>query len=328
MSEVKRHIVAAEEDGMRLDRWFKVHYPQVTFAYLNKLTRTGQVRVGGARAKTGTRLEADQELRVPPLAFDHRPADTPAAGVKPLTRTERQLFDSMVLFEDKDIYVLNKPSGLAVQGGSKTHTHLDGLLMGLAAELGERPRLVHRLDRDTSGVIVVAKRRSVSAALGKLFATRNVQKIYWAGVIGVPQPLQGRIDVPLIKATGPEGDRVRAADADEDEAQRALTHYAVIDKASPAIAWVSLKPSTGRQHQLRAHMAHIGHPIIADEKYGGYSEILPREVQGRLHLHARRIIFPHPRGGKVDVTAPLPPHMRDTWKYFGFDPDRYDEGPA
>ncbi len=328
MSEVKRHIVSADENGMRLDRWFKVHYPQVTFAYLNKLTRTGQVRVGGGRAKTSTRLEAEQELRVPPLAFDRRPADAPKAEVKPLTKTERDLFKGMILFEDKDVYVLNKPSGLAVQGGSKTHTHLDGLLMGLASETGERPLLVHRLDRDTSGVIVVAKRRAVAAALGKLFATRNVQKIYWAGVVGVPKPAQGKVDVPLIKAAGPEGDRVRAAGDDEEEAQRALTHYAVIDKAAHSIAWVSLKPSTGRQHQLRAHMAYIGHPIIGDEKYGGHTDMLPGDLQKQLHLHARRIIFPHPRGGKVDVTAPLPPHMRETWKYFGFEPDRYDEGPA
>ena len=327
MNEVKRHIVSADEDGMRLDRWFKVHYPQVTFAYLNKLTRTGQVRIGGGRAKTSTRLETDQELRVPPLAFDRRPADVPKSDVRPLTKTERDLFKSMILFEDRDIYVLNKPPGLAVQGGSKTHTHLDGLLMGLAAETGERPLLVHRLDRDTSGVIVVAKRRAVAASLGKLFATRNVQKIYWAGVIGVPKPMQGKVDVPLIKAAGPDGDRVRAAGEGEEEAQRALTHYAVIDKAPPVIAWVTLKPSTGRQHQLRAHMAYIGHPIVGDEKYGGYSEMLPNELQAKLHLHARRLIFPHPRGGKVDVTAPLPPHMRETWKYFGFEPDRYDEGP-
>jgi 23S rRNA pseudouridine955/2504/2580 synthase len=312
---------------MRLDRWFKLHFPQVTFAYLNKLTRTGQVRVDAARAKTSTRLEADQEIRVPPLAFDRRPAGMPKTELKPLSKEERRLFADMILHEDKDIYVLNKPSGLAVQGGTKTHTHLDGLLMGLSAELGERPRLVHRLDRDTSGVIVVAKRRAVAASLGKLFATRNVQKIYWAGVIGVPKPLQGKVDVPLVKAAGPEGDRVRAVSDDDEQGQRALTRYAVIDKAPPAIAWVSLKPSTGRQHQLRAHMAHIGHPIIGDIKYGGHSQALPEELQKKLHLHARRIVFPHPRGGTADVTAPLPSHMRETWNYFGFDPDRYDEGP-
>jgi 23S rRNA pseudouridine955/2504/2580 synthase len=326
MNEVKRHVVSAEEAGMRLDRWFKVHFPQVTFAYLNKLTRTGQVRVGGARAKTNTRLEADQEIRVPPLAFDTRPADTPKADVKPLTPQERRLFDSMVLFEDRDIFVLNKPSGLAVQGGSKTHHHLDGLLMGLGAELGERPLLVHRLDRDTSGIIVIAKRRSIAAALGKLFATRAVKKTYWAVVKGVPKPAQGRIEVALIKAKGPEGDRMRASrEGEEEDEQRAVTFYSVVDKAPPVAAWVSLKPVTGRQHQLRAHMAHIGTPIMGDEKYGGLDD-MPEAMDRKLHLHARRIIFPHPREGTIDITAPLPDHMLKSFELFGFDASRFEEG--
>ncbi|MGL4295122.1 MAG: RluA family pseudouridine synthase [Aestuariivirga sp.] len=325
MTEVKRHVVTADEAGMRLDRWFKVHFPQVTFAYLNKLTRTGQVRVAGARAKTSTRLEAQQEIRVPPLAFDTRPADAPKADIKPLTREERRLFDSMVIHEDGDLFILDKPSGFAVQGGTKTHHHLDGLLMGLGVEVGERPLLVHRLDRDTSGVIVVAKRRAVASALGKLFATRAVKKTYWAVTRGVPKPAQGRIEVALIKAKGPDGDRMRASqEGEEEDEQRAVTHYAVIDKAPPVAAWVSLKPVTGRQHQLRAHMAHIGTPILGDNKYGGDRD-LPEGVADRLHLHARRIIFPHPRGGTVDVSAPLPAHMRDTFALFGFDADRFEE---
>ena len=326
MNEVRRHVVSAEEAGMRLDRWFKLHFPQVTFAYLNKLTRTGQVRVDGARAKTNTRLEADQEIRVPPLAFDTRPADTPKADVKPLTPQERRLFDSMVLFEDRDIFVLNKPSGFAVQGGSKTHHHLDGLLMGLGAELGERPLLVHRLDRDTSGVIVIAKRRSIAAALGKLFATRAVKKTYWAVVKGVPKPAQGRIEVALIKAKGPEGDRMRASrEGEEEDEQRAVTFYSVVDKAPPVAAWVSLKPVTGRQHQLRAHMAHIGTPIMGDEKYGGLDD-MPDGMDRKLHLHARRIIFPHPREGTIDITAPVPDHMLKSFALFGFDANRFEEG--
>ena len=323
MNEVKRHAVTADEAGMRLDRWFKLHFPQVTSAYLNKLTRTGQVRVAGGRVKTGTRLESGQDIRVPPLAFDKRPADVPKSEVKPLSKEERRYFDSMILHEDKDLYVLNKEAGFAVQGGTKTHRHLDGLLMGLAAELRERPLLVHRLDRDTSGVIVVAKRRAIASALGKLFATRAVKKTYWAAVKGVPKPNQGRIDVALIKAKGPDGDRMRASeDGEEDDEQHAVTHYSVIDKASGLVAWVSLKPVTGRQHQLRAHMAHIGTPIFGDEKYGGNAG-MPEGMSKRLHLHARRIVFPHPRGGTVDITAPLPQHMRDTWAMFGFDPDRY-----
>ena len=226
MTEVKRHVVTADEAGMRLDRWFKVHFPQVTFAYLNKLTRTGQVRVGGARAKTSTRLEAEQEIRVPPLAFDTRPADAPKADVKPLTpRGAPPLRHHGDPRGPATSSCSNKPSGFAVQGGTKTHHHLDGLLMGLGVELGERPLLVHRLDRDTSGVIVVAKRRAVASALGKLFATRAVKKTYWAVVKGVPKPAQGRIEVALIKAKGPDGDRMRAShEGEEEDEQRAVTH--------------------------------------------------------------------------------------------------------
>jgi 23S rRNA pseudouridine955/2504/2580 synthase len=325
VNEVKRHEVSAEEDGMRLDRWFKVHFPQVTFAYLNKLTRTGQVRVGAGRCKTNSRLKAGDEIRVPPLAFDRRPADAPKEDQRPLTKEERRLFDSMVIHEDQDIYILNKPSGFAVQGGTKTFRHLDGLLMGLGAELKERPVLVHRLDRDTSGVIVVAKRRAVAAALGKLFATRNVKKTYWAVVKGVPKPAQGRIDVALIKAKGPEGDRMRASrEGEEEDEQSAITQYAVVDKASKAAAWLSMQPLTGRQHQLRAHAAHIGTPIFGDNKYGGDVD-LPDDVENQLHLHARRIVFPHPRSGTVDITAPLPKHMLHTFKVLGFDASRFDD---
>jgi 23S rRNA pseudouridine955/2504/2580 synthase len=325
MSDVKRHAVSQEEDGMRLDRWFKVHFPQVTFAYLNKLTRTGQVRIGMGRVKTNTRLKTGDEIRVPPLAFEKRPADAPKEDVLPLTLEERRLFDSMVIHQDKDIFILNKPSGFAVQGGTKTFRHLDGLLMGLGKDLGERPLLVHRLDRDTSGVIVVAKRRAVASALGTLFATRNVRKIYWAVVKGVPQPTQGRIDVALIKAKGPEGDRMRPSqEGEEDDAQRAVTQYAVIDRAARVASWLSMKPQTGRQHQLRAHAADLGCPIFGDNKYNGDSS-LPEGVENRLHLHARRIAFPHPRGGTIDITAPLPQHMTATFKTLGFDPHQYDQ---
>ncbi len=324
MKSIARRTVNADESGMRLDRWFHGHYPQLTHAYLNKLLRTGQVRVAGRRVKGNARLEEGQEVRIPPLAFEQRPADRPADLTSPLSRQERALFLSMVLHEDEDLFVLNKPQGLAVQGGTGTHRHVDGLLIGLAAEIGERPRLVHRLDRDTSGVLVVAKRRAVAAALGKLFATRNVHKIYWGLVKGVPRPRQGKIDHPLIKAPTGEGDRVRAATQEEDQAQRAVTRYAVIDKAPPEASWLSLKPVTGRQHQLRAHMAFIGHPIMGDGKYGGM-ENLPDGIAKKLHLHARRITFPHPRGGTVDITAPLPEFMRQSLEFFGFDPGRYRE---
>jgi 23S rRNA pseudouridine955/2504/2580 synthase len=326
MSAVTHRKVKPGEHGLRLDRWFHLNFPAITHAHLNKLLRTGQVRIDGARVKGNARIAEGQDIRIPPLAFEMRKVDLPSEQTRPLTKEERALFRSMILHEDDDLYVLNKPEGLAVQGGTKTHRHIDGLLMGLAVELGERPRLVHRLDRDTSGALVIAKRRSVAASLGRLFATRSVRKIYWAAVKGVPKPAQGKIDVPLVKMGTAEGDRVTAADRAAEAAQRAVTLYAVIDKAPPALAWVSLRPVTGRQHQLRAHMAHIGHPILGDNKYGG-DEDIPEAISAKLHLHARRVTFPHPRGGIVDVTAPLPAFMRTTWKYFGFDPDRYDEGP-
>jgi 23S rRNA pseudouridine955/2504/2580 synthase len=323
MNDVKRYVVSLDENGMRLDRWFKVHMPQVTFAYLNKLTRTGQVRVEGGRVKTSTRLAAQQEIRVPPLVFDTRPADRPKGEVKPLSAGDRKFLESLVIYEDRDLYVMNKPPGLAVQGGSKTVRHLDGLLMGIASEKGERPLLVHRLDRDTSGVIVVAKRRSVASALGKLFATRAIRKTYWAVVKGVPSPLQGKIDVDLIKARGPDGDVIRPGERGEDNVRRAVTYYATLDRAPPVAAWVSLRPVTGRQHQLRAHMAHIGTPILGDDKYGGLDS-LPEGIAPKLHLHARRIAFPHPREGEVDVTAGLPSHMVETMDLLGFDQQRFD----
>jgi 23S rRNA pseudouridine955/2504/2580 synthase len=325
MAEVKRHEVSADEDGMRLDRWFKLHFPQVTFAYLNKLTRTGQVRVGAGRCKTNTRLVEGQDVRVPPLAFETRPADAPKGDVKPLTPEERRFFESMILHEDRDLYVLNKPAGFAVQGGTKTFQHLDGLLMGLAAKNGERPLLIHRLDRDTSGVIVVAKRRAVASALGKLFATRHVQKTYWAVVKGVPLPAQGKIDVALIKAKTEDGDRMRASrKGEEDDEQRAVTHYSVIGKSGSVASWISLKPMTGRQHQLRAHTHHIGTPIMGDNKYGADVD-LPEGIANKLHLHARRLMFPHPREGTIDVTAELPQHMAETFKILGFDAKRYED---
>jgi len=312
---VETRNVAEAEDGMRLDRWFKTHYATLPHSRLEKLLRTGQVRVDGGRAKASTRLAAGQSVRVPPL-----PDVPPPPGPKrALSKTDRDFLASITLYEDDDLLILNKPSGIAVQGGTKTTHHIDRLLEGLGDGPETRPRLVHRLDRDTSGVLVIAKRRAVAAKLGRAFQTRSVRKIYWALVHGVPKPPQGKIEVALVKAAGPEGDRVRKARAGEqDRAQSAVTHYAVIDRAGQTVALVSLKPVTGRQHQLRAHMAILGYPILGDEKYPSRSE-LPEGIEKRLHLHARRISFPHPSGeGVVDVTAPLPPHMEKAFNLFGF----------
>jgi len=327
MSEAARVKIRPDEDGMRLDRWFKLHYPGLPHSQLSKLLRTGQVRVDGGRAKSNARLSTGQEVRVPPMRLERAPAaERPPA--KPLSAEERRQFRAMVLYEDDEIMVLNKPAGLAVQGGSRTSRHVDGMLMALEGEYRERPLLVHRLDRDTSGVLVVAKRRAIAGKMGKMFATRSVRKIYWAAVKGVPKPPQGKVDAALIKAGGADGERVRAAKHSErDMAQRAVTYYAVIERVTNKFSWLSLKPVTGRQHQLRAHMAILGHPILGDNKYGGDID-LPETLDQKLHLHARRIVFPHPVTGEaVDITAPLPDHMRRTWEMFGFDAERYDEGP-
>jgi 23S rRNA pseudouridine955/2504/2580 synthase len=314
MARVETREVSRAEDGMRLDRWFKTHYASLPHNRLEKLLRTGQVRVDGGRAKASTRLAAGQTVRIPPL-----PDAPPPAPAHALTKADRAFLASITLYEDDDLLVLDKPSGIAVQGGTKTTHHIDRLLEGLGDSPETRPRLVHRLDRDTSGVLVIAKRRAVAAKLGRAFQTRSVHKIYWALLHGVPKPPQGKVDAALVKAGSPDGDRMRKArPGEQDIAQSAVTHYAVVDRAGQAVSFVSLKPVTGRQHQLRAHMAIIGHPILADAKYEG-DRNMPKGIPIKLYLHARRIAFPHPSGeGVVDVTAPLPEHMTKAFALFGF----------
>jgi 23S rRNA pseudouridine955/2504/2580 synthase len=313
MAGVETKEVSRADDGMRLDRWFKTHYASLPHSRLEKLLRTGQVRVDGGRAKASTRLAAGQTVRIPPLS------DTPPAPKHALSKADHAFLASITLHEDDDLLVLNKPSGIAVQGGTKTTHHIDRLLEGLGDGPETRPRLVHRLDRDTSGVLVIAKRRAVAAKLGRAFQTRSVRKIYWALLHGVPKPSQGKVDAALVKAGGPDGDRVRKArPGEKDIAQSAVTHYSVVDRAGQKVSFVSLKPVTGRQHQLRAHMAIIGHPILGDGKYEG-DKNLPDGISNRLYLHAMRISFPHPSGeGVVDITAPLPEHMAKAFALFGF----------
>jgi 23S rRNA pseudouridine955/2504/2580 synthase len=319
--------VKDDEAGLRLDRWFRLHFPEVTHSYLQKLLRTGQVRLDSRRVEANMRLEAGQRIRVPKMVRTparSRPSPAPPLG---LSKADRELIERMILFEDEHVLVLNKPYGMAVQGGTGTKRHIDGLLAGMADRFGDRPRLVHRLDRDTTGVLLVAKTREAAAKLGRIFQTRAAAKTYWALVKGVPKPAQGKIEAALVKAAGPEGDRVRKAlPGEQDKAMHATTHYAVIDRVASKAAWVSLKPVTGRQHQLRAHMALIGHPIVGDSKYEG-GDVGLGDIESKLHLHARRIVVPHPaRGPKIDVMAPLPQHMRKTWELLGLDPDRFDGG--
>lgn len=313
MSGVEHVQVASNEAGMRLDRWFRAHYPRLGHGALQKLLRKGQVRVDGGRVKANERLEAGQTVRVPPMGDA---AEKPAEPAK-LSKEDIDFVRGLVIHKDEEVIALNKPAGLAVQGGTRTRCHLDALLDGLKFDARERPRLVHRLDKDTSGVLLLGRTRQATTELARVFRTRSARKIYWALVHGVPKPAQGKIVMALKKARGPGGDRVRAADIDEEDALHATTYYAVVGKAGGKFSWLSVKPVTGRTHQIRAHLAEIGHPIVGDPKYGQGTDTQAEGIENRLHLHARRLTLPHPKGGTLDITAPLPDHMRKTWKFLG-----------
>lgn len=325
---IEKRAVSAGDDGLRIDRWLRKHYPALPHGLVQKLVRTGQVRVDGGRVKADMRVAAGQEVRLPAHFSTPSPEMRPSLKPPPgLSKADRDLIERMILHEDDYIVVLNKPFGIAVQGGTKTSRHIDGLLSGMADRFGgERPRLVHRLDRDTSGVLLVAKDRDTAARLGRMFQTRSVQKIYWALVRGIPKPAQGKVEAALVKAAGPDGDRVRKALPGEQAlAQHATTHYAVIDRASTKVAWVSLKPVTGRQHQLRAHMDILGTPILGDVKYGASGEMPVDGMADKLHLHARRLTFKDAKLGTVDISAPLPEHMMQSFDLLGFDANRYGQ---
>jgi 23S rRNA pseudouridine955/2504/2580 synthase len=313
--------VTADESGMRVDRFFEARFPGLSFSHIQRIIRKGEVRVNGKRTQPKARVEAGQAIRIPPLKVE-APAprdDAPAA------QKDRAFLKSITLYEDADVMVLNKPMGLAVQGGSGTTRHIDGMLGALRSPDGQRPRLVHRLDKDTAGCLLVAKTRFAAAALAKTFRSRSARKIYWALVAGVPKPRQGRISTFLAKEEREEESFMRIAAHGEKGASHAVTYYAVVETAAQRLAWLSLKPVTGRTHQLRAHMAHINHPIVGDPKYFNKENWeLPGGIQSRLHLLARRIAVPHPRGGIIDVSAPLPPHMEQSWNLLGFDAKRYD----
>ncbi len=320
--------VSDDEAGMRLDRWFRGRYPSLKNGQLQKLLRTGQVRLDGKRAKTDTRIDVGQSVRVPPLRVEETGADRP-----PALDGDATAIRDMVLFEDDAVLVLNKPYNLAVQGGSGLSRHLDGMLEALRDRQGRKPRLVHRLDRETSGVIIVAKTRRAASELAGSFRSRRTRKIYWALVRGVPKPAQGRISTHI--ARDEEAERMAIVGAGKD-AQHAVSNYSVIENSGQKLAWLTLRPVTGRTHQLRAHCAHIGHPIIGDSKYFDVENWeLPGGIQNRLHLHARRLVIPHPSGeGVIDVTAPLPQHMQQSWNLLGlrvgdgWEPDEEEDDPT
>ncbi|HEV7276414.1 MAG TPA: RluA family pseudouridine synthase [Devosiaceae bacterium] len=319
MSGVRQQVVARDEDGMRLDRWFATHFPQVTFGHLQKLLRSGQVRVDSGRVKTNMRLAAGQVVRVPPIEA------APERAVPTASSKDAAFLRELILYEDDDIYVFNKPHGLAAQGGTGTKRHMDGLLRSLPNKKGEPPRLVHRLDRDTSGCLLVAKTKAAASHFGAVFRSRSARKIYWALVAGNPLPKQGSISCFLAKQPTTDGEQMVVVERSAPGAQHSMTYYSTTDIASRRFAWLTLKPVTGRTHQLRVHMAQLGTPIIGDPRYFNIEnwEGAPGLAEG-LHLHARRIAVPLRGGGRLDISAPLPPHMQASFEALGFDPDRYD----
>ncbi|MEX0695912.1 MAG: RluA family pseudouridine synthase [Dongiaceae bacterium] len=326
MSEVRSIEVTAAEGELRLDRWFKRHFPELNHGRLEKLLRTGQVRVDGRRVRAGARLSPGQVVRVPPIAAapggDER--TRPTAPRPPVAERDAAALRGAVLYKDADVLAIDKPPGLAVQGGSGLSRNLDAMLEALRFGGSERPRLVHRLDKDTSGVLLLARHARAAAWLAAAFRRKETRKLYWAIVVGVPKPERGRIDLALGKEPG-HGLAERVV-ADAAEGKRAVTFYRVVEHAGKRVAWLALLPLTGRTHQLRAHCAAIGTPILGDGKYGGAGAFLPGEkLARRLHLHARAIELPRPGGGTIRVTAPLPPHMAATWRFFGFDPQTLEE---
>lgn len=315
-AEARQFTVDTDDDGIRLDRWFHRHLPDVNFNLVSRWARTGQVRLDGKRVGPGDRIIAGQTIRIPPADGDteQRPAARPAP--KSLSDDQIAYAQSMVIHRDRAAVVINKPPGLATQGGTRTHAHVDGLTEALMFDSPVRPKLVHRLDKDTSGVLLLARTPGSAAYFSKKFAGRNAKKVYWALVVGVPDIYSGLIELPLAKQPGTGGEKMHV---DEENGQPSRTAYHVIERAGSRAAWVALQPFTGRTHQLRVHMAAIGHPIVGDGKYGGQNAFLTGTISRKMHLHARRLRMPHPDGPALDITAELPEHFAESMISLGFD---------
>jgi 23S rRNA pseudouridine955/2504/2580 synthase len=316
MSNVRHLKVSKDDDGQRLDRWLKRHVPELPYTLAQKLMRQGQIRVDSKRAKAETRLKAGQDVRIPPIAtLDARKQQRNVISDK-----DRAFIKSLVIYDDGDVIALNKPADLATQGGTKMKRHIDGLLDALKNKEGVKPRLVHRLDKDTSGVLLLARSAQAARNLGEIFKSREAKKIYWAIVSPTPSMPQGTIKAALIKGGGPRKEKMLV---DEKEGKKSRTEYSIIDNIGTETAFVAFWPRTGRMHQIRVHAQVMGCPILGDGKYGGRVEnVKGMEHAKRMHLHARRIICPHPiRKGVIDITAPLPPELVTSWKNFGFNPN-------
>ncbi len=323
VGQVVNLTVNADEDDTRLDRWLKRKFHGLTQGQVEKACRTGEIRVDGARAKANTRVKAGQSVRVPPMTTakgrEGDEEDRPRATVK---SSDADMIRSLVIYEDDQIIALNKPSGVAVQGGTGTTRHIDAMSRALVDDTAEKPRLVHRLDRDTTGVLVLAKTVGSANQLGQLFRSRELDKIYWAVTLGVPHPVAGDIRGWMIKSAGPGSDKekMRTAEQNEKGAVHALTLYSVVQNAGRKAAWVALKPETGRTHQLRFHMAELGTAILGDHKYTCDREV-PAGLADGLHLHARALRLPNKGGPPIEIVADLPAHMKKTFEVLGFDED-------
>lgn len=322
MSGVHHRFVAADEADIRLDRWFKRHFPALTHGQLEKMLRKGRVRVDGGRAKSNLRLVPGQEIRVPPMPDSFKNNLRPGRTSEPDPDLVRQLQNG-ILYKDDDVLAVNKPAGVAVQGGSGVTTHIDGALDELKFGAKDRPRLVHRLDKDTAGVLLLGRSAKAAAELTKAFRHRKTEKLYWAVVIGCPEVPDGQIEAAVAKSGGPNDERMQV---DAEHGKSAITDFKVIASAAGKVSWLDLRPRTGRTHQLRVHCAAIDAPILGDGKYGGRTAFLA-DLPGAktLHLFARGIRIPRPSGPPLTVSAPFPPQMAETFSYFGFEESEADE---
>lgn len=312
----REFTITAEDDGIRLDRWFRRHLPEASFNQVSRWARTGQIRLDGARVGPGDRIAEGQTLRLPPIEAAPLAA-RPRPVRKVLTPDEVAFAQSLVIHRSAHALVLNKPPGLATQGGSRTFAHVDGLLDALRFEAEGRPRLVHRLDKDTSGVLLLARTARAAAFFGRCFATRDTRKIYWAVTAGVPRLDDALLDLPIAKQPGTGGEKMHV---DETNGLPARSRFRLLDRAGDRAAFLEMQPLTGRTHQLRVHAAATGTPIVGDGKYGGAAAFLTGGISRKMHLHARRLVIALPDGGILDVTAELPPHFAETLASLGFDP--------
>ena len=323
-TEARTFAIGEDDDGIRLDRWFRRHMPDASFNIVSRWARTGQLRLDGKRVSPGDHIAVGQTIRVPPL----EPAPAPAVRARrerpPLPPEDVEFVQNMVLHRDRAALVIDKPPGLATQGGTRTERHLDMLLDGLQFDAPGRPKLVHRLDKDTSGVLLLARSAGAAAHFAKAFSSRSARKLYWALVVGVPSIEDGMIELPLAKQPGTGGEKMHV---DEKEGSPARTRYRVIERAGNAACWVELQPHTGRTHQLRVHMAAIGHPIVGDGKYGGQDAFLTGGISRKMHLHARRLRIEHPDGHMLDVSADPPRHFAESIEHLGFDRSAGDALP-